>query len=122
MAKILVIEDNFEIRENTAEILQLEGHEVVLAINGREGIQAAKDQLPDIILCDIMMPEADGYTVFNELKKDKTTEPIAFIFVTASAEQKEIRAGLDMGANAYIRKPFEHEELISAINACLLKR
>jgi CheY-like chemotaxis protein len=119
MAKILVIEDNFEIRENTSELLELEGHEIVLAINGREGINLAKQHLPDIILCDIMMPEADGYTVFSELKDDKSTSGISFIFVTASAEQKEIRAGLEMGANAYIRKPFQMEELILAINRCL---
>src|SRR5665213_3294520 len=119
MARILIIEDNFEIRENTAEMLELEGHVVYLAINGKDGLAAAKEKLPELILCDIMMPEADGYTVFGELKKNERTSNIPFIFVTASAEKKEIQAGLDMGANVYIRKPFEFEELIEEIKRCL---
>jgi len=119
MIKILIIEDNFEIRENTSELLQLSNYHVIEAMNGRIGLQMAKEHLPHLILCDIQMPEINGYQVFAELKKDSLTSNIPFIFVTASVEKKEIQAGLDMGANGYVRKPFEVEELLSEIGRCL---
>jgi len=121
MTKVLLIEDNLEIRENTAEILEMEGYLVEVAENGVIGIAKAKEKMPDIILCDIMMPEADGWEVIKQLKKNESTSRIPFVFITASVEKKEIQAGLDMGAVGYIRKPFEGGELLSTVEECLKK-
>ena len=119
MIKVLIIEDNYEILENTVELLELEGFEVIYAHNGAEGILKAKQHLPDIILCDIMMPEADGYQVLSAIISDPETKEIPFVFLTASVERKEVQAGFDMGAKGYIRKPFETEELMKTIQECL---
>lgn len=121
MATILVIEDNLEIRENITEILELESYTIISAINGKKGLELAKEKLPDLILCDIMMPEMNGYEVFNGLKEDVSTRSIPFVFVTASVEKKEIQAGFDMGAAGYIRKPFDNDELLQTIQTCLQK-
>lgn len=121
MTKVLLIEDNLEIRENTTEILELEGYVVEVAENGVVGIEKAKEKLPDIILCDIMMPEADGQEVIRQLKKNNSTSKIPFVFITASVEKKEIEAGLEMGAIGYIRKPFEGGELLTTVEQCLKK-
>lgn len=121
MTKVLLIEDNLEIRENTAEILELEGYMVEIAENGVVGIAKAKEKLPDLILCDIMMPEADGWQVIKQLKENKSTSKIPFVFITASVEKKEIEAGLEMGAIGYIRKPFEGAELLTTVEECLKK-
>jgi len=118
MKTILLIEDNDDIRENTCELLELEGHKVILALNGKSGLILATEHLPDLVLCDIMMPEADGYEVFNALKANAATRHIPFIFLTASAEKKDVAAGLQMGASGYIRKPFEPDELFEAIRLC----
>ena len=119
MKIILLIEDNNDIRENTCELLELEGYEVIFAANGKNGLTLAKEKKPDIILCDIMMPETSGYDVFFELKNDTETAHIPFIFFTASAEKGEIAEGFAMGANGYIRKPFEPKELFDTILSCL---
>jgi CheY-like chemotaxis protein len=119
MRTILLIEDNSDIRENTCELLELEGYEVILAANGKNGIALAKEKQPDIILCDIMMPEVDGYEVLNGLRSDVETVNIPFIFLTASVEKKEIEAGFAMGAVGYIKKPFEAKELFDTIVKCL---
>ncbi len=119
MKTILLIEDNHDIRENTSEILELEGYNVVIAANGKIGLSMAKDILPDIILSDIMMPEADGYQVLGELKNDSVTSKIPFIFFTASTERKDIENGLNMGAKGYIQKPFHDEVLLDEIKRCL---
>ena len=119
MKTVLLIEDNHDISENTLEMLELGGYEVLIAMNGKTGLTLAKEKIPDIILCDIMMPEADGYEVFNGLKQNRLTADIPFIFLTASAEKSEVEAGLGMGADGYIRKPFEPEELFDTISACL---
>lgn len=121
MKTVLLIEDNHDIRENTHEMLELEGYKVLVAMNGKIGLALAREKIPDIILCDIMMPEADGYEVFNGLKNDQSTAGIPFIFLTASAEKSEVEAGLGMGANGYIRKPFEPEELFETLSKCLEK-
>lgn len=118
MKTILLIEDNNDIRENTCELLELEGYKVILALNGKSGLTLAMEHLPDLVLCDIMMPEADGYEVFKRLHADISTRSIPFIFLTASAEKKEMAAGLEMGASAYIRKPFDPAELFEAIGQC----
>lgn len=115
MAKILVIEDNHDIRENLVEILELQGHAVHVAENGNKGLTLAQMHLPELILCDILMPELNGFDVLRQLKEHPATSSIPFIFVTASAEKKEIEAGIDQGASAYIRKPFETQELLNVI-------
>lgn len=119
MKTVLVIEDNAHIRENACEMLELEGYKAIFAVNGKTGIALAKQSKPDIILCDIEMPEADGYEVFNALRQDSATAQIPFIFLTASVEKKEIAMGLSMGAVGYIKKPFESKELFDTIANCL---
>ena len=121
MRTVLIIEDNLEIRENTAEILELAGFKVAGAINGREGIQMASSMTPDLILCDIMMPEVSGYEVLSELKKNPNTKQIPFIYVTASTEKKEIQRALQMGADGYVSKPFDVNELMTTIDHALKK-
>jgi CRP-like cAMP-binding protein len=117
MKKILLIEDNTEMRENTAEILEFAGYHVATAVNGREGIQKARDESPDLILCDIMMPEMDGYAVLFLLNKDPKTAGIPFIFLTAKADKSEIRKGMNLGADDYLTKPYEEMELLDTIES-----
>lgn len=119
MATVLVIEDNLDIRENICELLELEGFNVIFAENGKAGFSLAKEKKPDIILCDIMMPQLNGYEVFRKLKDHAATSSIPVIFVTASVEKKDIRAGLAMGAHGYIQKPFDPQELFGMIAECL---
>lgn len=119
MKTILVIEDNLEIRENVSELLELKGYNVVVANNGREGLEAAIKYQPDLIVCDILMPELNGHEVLISLKKSRGTSTIPFIFLTASVEKREIKQGLELGAAAYIRKPFEDDELMEEIDRCL---
>jgi CRP/FNR family transcriptional regulator, polysaccharide utilization system transcription regulator len=117
MKKLLLIEDNPEMRENTAEILEFAGYEVVTASNGRIGIQMAREVNPDLILCDIMMPEMDGYAVLFHVNKDSKTAGIPFIFLTAKADKSEIRKGMNLGADDYLTKPYEEMELLDAIES-----
>lgn len=121
MKKILLIEDDTALRENTAELLELSNYEVATAPNGRIGIEKAKADPPQIVVCDIMMPEVDGYGVLEALAADAATSHIPFIFLSAKTEHKEIRKGMDMGADDYLTKPFEEEELISAIESRIAK-
>ncbi|MEO7769231.1 MAG: response regulator [Ferruginibacter sp.] len=118
---ILVIEDNTGIRENTAEILELSGFKVLTAKNGREGVDIAVKQKPDLVICDIMMPELDGYGVLHLLRKNPETETVPFIFLTAKTERSDFRKGMDMGADDYITKPFDDSELLSAVEVRLKK-
>lgn len=121
MKKILLIEDDVVLRENTAELLELSNYEVVTAPNGRLGVEKAIQHLPNIVICDIMMPELDGYGVLEALAKNENTKHIPFIFLSAKTERKDVRKGMDLGADDYITKPFEEEELISAIESRLAK-
>jgi CRP-like cAMP-binding protein/DNA-binding NarL/FixJ family response regulator len=121
MKKILLIEDNKEVRENTAEILELSGYTVITAPNGKKGVEEAQQEKPDLIVCDIMMPVLDGYGVLHLLSKNEATAGIPFIFLTAKTERGEIRKGMDMGADDYITKPFDKIELLSAIEGRLKK-
>ena len=121
MKKILLIEDDVTVRENTAELLELSNYEVVTASNGVHGIASAREEKPDIIVCDIMMPEVDGYGVLENLSKDPDTVNIPFIFLSAKTERKDVRKGMDLGADDYLTKPFEEEELLSAIESRLAK-
>ena len=121
MKKILLIEDDKVLRENTEELLQLSDYSVITAPNGKIGITMAKENLPDIVVCDIMMPEVDGYGVLEALSSNETTKHIPFIFLSAKTEHKEIRKGMDLGADDYLTKPFEEEDLLSAIESRLAK-
>tara|TARA_R110002051_G_scaffold285223_1_gene347433 strand:- start:10878 stop:11930 length:1053 start_codon:yes stop_codon:yes gene_type:complete len=121
MKRILLIEDDKALRENTEELLELCGYNVTTASNGRIGIEAAIENLPDIIICDIMMPEVDGYGVLENLSNNEKTKQIPFIFLSAKTEHKEIRRGMDLGADDYLTKPFEEEDLTSAIESRLAK-
>ena len=121
MKKILVVEDNTQIRENTVEILGLAGYETYEAENGKKAVETAIKQIPDLIVCDIMMPELDGYGVLHLLKKNPDTEHIPFIFLTAKAERADFRKGMEMGADDYISKPFDDIELLKAIEMRLKK-
>lgn len=121
MKTVLIIEDDTALRENTAELLELANYEVLTAPNGSVGIAIAKEKHPDIIICDIMMPEVDGYGVLQELSIHSETSLIPFIFLSAKTEHKEIRKGMELGADDYLTKPFEEEELINAIESRIAK-
>lgn len=118
---ILLIEDNMEMSENIASILELEHYHVLTATNGKIGVTMAQQHHPDLILCDIMMPELDGYGVFHVLRKDDRTGSIPFIFLTAKADKSEIRTGMNLGADDYITKPFEGSDLLKVIEVRLTK-
>jgi len=120
--RILIIEDNKDIRESVVEILELYEFTVFSADNGKTGVELAIKHLPDVILCDIAMPEMDGYAVLFMLKKNKTTQGITFIFITAKAERIELRKGMDMGADDYLTKPFSDIDLLKAIEGRLNKK
>lgn len=120
---ILIIEDNLEIRESTAEILELTGsYDILTAENGRIGVDMAVNHVPDLILCDIMMPELDGYGVLYTLHKFDATASIPFIFLTAKSERTDFRKAMEMGADDYLIKPFDEIELFNAIESRLRKR
>ena len=121
MRKILVIEDNTEVRENISEILELSDYQVISAPNGKIGVSRALEEKPDLILCDVMMPELDGFGVLRILGKNPDTLEIPFIFLTAKAEQTDFRKGMGLGADDYITKPFDDVELLDAIEMRLNK-
>lgn len=117
--KILLIEDDEIIRENTAEILELANYLVITAENGKTGVQKAKKEKPDLIICDIMMPNLDGYGVLYLLGKDPETSTIPFVFLTAKIDKSDRRKGMDLGADDYLTKPFEEMDLLNAIESRL---
>ena len=121
MKKILVIEDNEEVRENIAEILGLSDFEVMQAGDGKAGVALALKESPDLIICDIMMPELDGYGVLHLLSKHKETYGVPFIFLTAKSEKADFRKGMELGADDYITKPFDGTELLNAVEIRLKK-
>ncbi len=121
MKKILVIEDNFEVRNNLKDILELSDFEVETAENGIEGVAKAKEIHPDLILCDVMMPELDGFGVLKILGQNTNTAIIPFIFLTAKAEKQDFRRGMELGADDYIVKPFKSTELLETINRRIKK-
>lgn len=118
---ILIVEDNDDIRENTAEILDLAGYKTVTAENGKRGVEAAVSEKPSLIICDIMMPGLDGYGVLHLLRRNPVTQNIPLIFLTAKTERGDFRKGMEMGADDYITKPFEDIELLNAVEARLKK-
>lgn len=121
MKTILLIEDNLEMRENTMEILELSNYKVIPAKNGKEGVELAKNNKVDLIICDIMMPLLDGYGVLHLLSKNPETASIPFIFLTAKSERMDFRKGMEMGADDYITKPFDDIELINAVESRIKK-
>src|SRR5450432_3215279 len=121
MQRVLLIEDNDEIRENTAEILELANYKVDTASNGKLGVEMALEFTPDLIICDVMMPVLDGYGVLHLLQKNEILKNIPFIFLTAKAERGDFRKGMEMGADDYITKPFSDIELLTAIESRIKK-
>src|ERR1043166_157087 len=117
MKSILIIEDNEDVRENTAEILELANYRVIKAENGKVGVEMAQSNKPDLIICDIMMPVLDGYGVIHLLNKNPDTSSIPFIFLSAKSERMDFRKGMEMGADDYISKPFDDIELLNAIES-----
>jgi DNA-binding response OmpR family regulator len=121
MKKILLIEDNDDIRNNTAEILELSNYEVIMAENGKTGIEKAIEHKPDLIICDIMMPVLDGFGVLHAVHKNDAIKNIPFIFLTAKTERGDFRKGMESGADDYITKPFNGTELLNAVDSRLKK-
>ncbi|MCW5908357.1 MAG: response regulator [Chitinophagales bacterium] len=119
--KIVLIEDNKAVRENIEEILELAGYKVNSAPDGKKGVDLVLKENPDLIVCDIMMPELDGYGVLHMLSKNPKTSAIPFIFLTAKADRTDFRKGMEMGADDFITKPFDDIELLNAIEARLKK-
>jgi CheY-like chemotaxis protein/anti-sigma regulatory factor (Ser/Thr protein kinase) len=119
--KILVIEDTADVRENIAEILESENYEVYKAENGIIGVDVAEKVQPDLILCDIMMPQMDGYEVLESLRKKVSTSTTPFIFLTAKNTREDLRRGMALGADDYISKPFTIDELLNSIKIRLEK-
>jgi len=115
MKKILIIEDNEDIRSNTAEILELSNYKVTVAENGKAGVSKALENLPDLVICDIMMPELDGYGVLHALQRNDATKNIPFIFLTAKTERNDMRKAMDLGADDYLT------ELLNAVGSRLKK-
>jgi DNA-binding LytR/AlgR family response regulator len=121
MPKILIIEDEEDYIKNIGILLKEEGFNVISATNGFDGIDAAKSENPDLIICDIMLPDIDGYNVLKELRKREKTKLIPFIFLTAKAAMSDLRSGMNMGADDYLTKPFRAEDLLTAIRTRLEK-
>jgi CRP-like cAMP-binding protein/ActR/RegA family two-component response regulator len=119
MKKILLIEDNEDIRNNTAEILELSNYKVIPAENGKTGVELAIKHVPDLIICDIMMPVLDGYGVLHAVHKNDAIKNTPFIFLTAKTDRTDIRKGMEMGADDYITKPFTGTELLHAVDSRL---
>jgi CheY-like chemotaxis protein len=121
MERVLVIEDNKVLRENTAELLSLNGYGVITACNGLEGFKMTKKNKPNVILCDILMPQTDGKAFLKLVKQDKTTSSIPLIFFSAGSAPPEVKNGLMQGADEYLSKPFTEDELMNAVKRSLEK-
>jgi DNA-binding NarL/FixJ family response regulator len=119
MTKILIIEDEPEMRRNIAALLRYKGYNPVSAENGRAGLETARSERPDLILCDVMMPELDGYDVLRALQADPKLALIPFIFLTAKGEKDDLRSGMNLGADDYLTKPVANADLVRAIETRL---
>ena len=122
MTKILVIEDETDVRNNLVELLELEDFDVASSENGLMGALWAQQYLPDLIICDVMMPEIDGYEVLAALREEASTATIPFVFLTAMADKANVRHGMELGADDYLTKPFTREELLGAVTTRLAKQ
>ena len=121
MKTILIIEDDAMLLETTSDFLEKEGYQTLQAEDGLSGIKKTMDETPDMILCDIALPQLDGYQVYKTLRQNPSTEHIPFIFLTAKTEKEDIRAGMNLGADDYITKPFDFDQLLTAIQTRLAK-
>ncbi len=121
MTKILVIEDEVSVRANISELLAEEEYQVITAGNGFVGVLWAQEHLPDLIICDMMMPTLDGRDVLKAIREDDRTESIPFIFLTARADKSDIRVGMNLGADDYLTKPFTRQEILEAVRTRLSK-
>ena len=119
MKRILVIDDDAKLRQHTVELLRLEGYEVTEARNGREGVERARRDLPDLVLCDITMPEMNGHRVLETLRAEPRTAHLPFIFLTGWSELEDVRTGMNLGADDYLTKPVAPDELATAVRARL---
>ncbi len=122
MKKLLVIEDDEQTRENLEIILDMEGYDVRTAGNGRDGLALAQSELPNLIICDVSMPEMSGHDVLRKLRGTPGTADIPFIFLTAQGERHHQRAGMNMGADDYLCKPLDAEDLLAAVRARLQRK
>jgi DNA-binding response OmpR family regulator len=120
MKTILLIEDNAMVLENTAEMLEIANYHVVKAENGKIGVEKAQLYKPDLIICDILMPELNGYEVIHALNAVTANAPIPFIFLTALSDRKDVLKGLNAGAIAYLVKPFDSDDLLKKVEASFL--
>ncbi len=121
MKTVLVIEDEPEMRRNITRLLKLEGYDAVAAEDGRTGLQRARERRPDLILCDVMMPAMDGHEVLRTLRSDPNLKSVPFIFLTAKGEKSDLRGGMNLGADDYLTKPVENDDLLSAVSARLTR-
>jgi DNA-binding response OmpR family regulator len=117
--KVLIIDDEQLLLEDMELILEFEGFDPITAENGRIGVQMAQKHMPDVILCDIAMPQMDGFQVVRELRKQPQTATIPFIFLSALASKTDIESGLETGANGYLVKPIDAGDLVNAIRSCV---
>jgi DNA-binding response OmpR family regulator len=122
LVSVLVIEDQQKLRENILQTLEMEGYAVTSAPNGMIGVSLAKRDIPDLIVCDIMMPGMDGYSVLLELQRSPETATIPFIFLTARTDRESQRQGMELGADDYVTKPFTSSELVAAVTTRLQKQ
>lgn len=119
--KILIIEDQPTMRRNVALMLQLEGYETCTAEDGRQGLEVARRERPDLVLCDVMMPQLDGYGVVEALREDEDFANTPFIFLTARADHQDIRLGMNLGADDYLTKPVVRDDLLAAVQSRLAR-
>ena len=119
MKTILIIEDQPDMRENIATILEMENYAVLTANDGAQGLEAAREEKPDLILCDVMMPKLDGHGVLQKLREDRTIAGTPFVFLSAKGERQDLRAGMNLGADDYLTKPVTATELLAAVSARL---
>jgi len=122
MKTILMIEDDPDMLQVTAELLELEGYIALKAPSGPIGVEIARKELPDLVLCDINMPELDGYGVLHELSREVRTAEIPFIFLSGKAERTDVRRGMELGADDYLTKPIRTDELLAAVEGRLKRR
>jgi len=122
MNKILIIEDQPQMRKNLATILEMENFQVVVAENGRRGVDLALQAPPDLVICDVMMPELDGYGALQALRAEAATATIPFIFLTAKGDKLELRKGMNLGADDYLTKPVSRDDLLAAVKTRLARR
>lgn len=119
MKKILVIEDDANIRESLVELLEMKSFELISADNGTDGLKLAQEKIPDLILCDVMMPGLNGYEVVEAIRKDSRLAKLPFIFLSAKAMDTDIQHAKNLGANSYLTKPFRAQELFSIVDDLL---